>query len=82
MEIANQRGANASFCPAEPARALAAGETAWRALMPAIRQAAAALQAEGLIEASQRGRPVLANAARGPIRLRLAPGHDKQEGNL
>lgn len=60
-----------SFCPSEPARALGAatGED-WRALMPAIRAEAARLQDEGLIAASQKGAPVRADRAKGPIRLR------------
>jgi hypothetical protein len=37
--------------------------------MPRIRAVAAALQREGLLRVTQRGRPVPAAAARGPIRL-------------
>jgi hypothetical protein len=68
LTLALERGA-ASFCPSEAARRLAAD---WRPLMPAVRQAAAALRAEGWLQASQRGAPVDPVAARGPIRLRLA----------
>ncbi len=81
LDLARRRGAGASFCPSEPARALRPGGDDWRALMPALRVAAAGLQAEGIIEATQAGRPVAADTARGPIRLRLAapaePDRDK-----
>lgn len=53
-------------CPSEVARALAAD---WRPLMPLVREAAAEMAAEGLVIATQRGEPVDAVAARGPIRL-------------
>ncbi|MEO1704347.1 MAG: DUF3253 domain-containing protein, partial [Pseudomonadota bacterium] len=53
-----------TFCPSEVARALADD---WRPLMPRVRELA---RAEGLI-ATQRGAPVDAVTARGPIRLSL-----------
>ncbi|MCX7643692.1 MAG: DUF3253 domain-containing protein [Rhodobacteraceae bacterium] len=71
LAAAARRAPPASFCPSEVARALSAD---WRPLMPRIRAAAAALQAEGLLHATQRGRPVDAAAARGPIRLSRPPG--------
>lgn len=40
--------------------------------MPAARDAAGRLEAAGLIEVVQQGRPVDLATARGPIRLRLA----------
>jgi hypothetical protein len=52
------------------ARAIAPS-AAWRPLMPAVRAAAAVLAARGRIEVTQRGCPVDAHSARGPIRLRL-----------
>lgn len=70
LAAAARRGAGASFCPSEVARALAAD---WRPLMPRIRAAAADLQEEGLLRATQRGRPVHAAVARGPIRLSAPP---------
>lgn len=70
LEVALRGGAGGSFCPSEPARALGGD---WRASMPAIRHEAARMQDEGLILATQKGAPVRADAARGPIRLRL-PG--------
>lgn len=65
LDLAFRRGAGASFCPSDVARGLAAD---WRPLMPAVRQAAAAMAG---IEALQRGRPVDPASAKGPIRLRL-----------
>ncbi len=73
--LAASRGRGASFCPSEAARALAPGPGgAWRALMPAVRRVAARMQDEGKLAATQRGRPVRADRARGPIRLWLPPG--------
>lgn len=59
----------ASVCPSEVARALAAGEAAWRALLPAVRRVAG-LAREGQLRVTQRGREVDPLAARGPIRFR------------
>lgn len=70
---AGERGAaGRSICPSEAARALETEDAAWRALMPDIRRVAARLAEQGLIEATQRGAPVDAERARGPIRLRLS----------
>lgn len=69
---AHRAAATRSICPSEAARALEAKEAAWRALMPDIRRVAARLAEQGLIEAIQRGAPVDAERARGPIRLRLS----------
>ena len=69
LDLAQARGPERSFCPSEPARRFGAD---WRALMPAVRAEAAALQDEGLIAVTQRGQPVWAGRATGPIRLRLA----------
>jgi len=71
LDHALRRGAGNSFCPSEPARMLGPD---WRMLMPRIRAMAARMQDEGVIEASQRGQPVRADLARGPIRLRLSDG--------
>ncbi|WP_348645533.1 DUF3253 domain-containing protein [Jannaschia sp. S6380] len=66
-ELARRRGADASFCPSEVARALTDD---WRPLMPRIRAVAATLP--GLM-ATQGGVPVDPVTASGPIRLRAAP---------
>lgn len=70
MDFALRRGAGKSFCPSEPARALA-GRDDWPSLMPRIRGVAAELQDVGALAASQKGQPVRADTARGPIRLSL-----------
>ncbi|MEL6677989.1 MAG: DUF3253 domain-containing protein [Pseudomonadota bacterium] len=59
-----------SFCPSEVARALAED---WRPLMPQIRRVAAELQTRSALVATQRGTPVVADRARGPIRLQRPP---------
>jgi hypothetical protein len=68
--LARPRAARgATVCPSEVARALEGGsEARWRALMPAVRAVAAAMPDR--VAATQRGAPVDALAARGPIRLR------------
>jgi len=71
LDHALRRGPGKTFCPSEPARALSPD---WRALMDQVRAEAARMQDEGMIEATQRGQPVRADTARGPIRLRLSDG--------
>ncbi|MCC1481307.1 DUF3253 domain-containing protein [Roseibaca sp. Y0-43] len=71
LTLAQERGTGKSFCPSEAARMLAAD---WRPLMPQLRQVAAQLQDEGLLQATQKGHPVHPLAARGPIRLTLGSG--------
>ncbi|MGC9419670.1 MAG: DUF3253 domain-containing protein [Rhodovulum sp.] len=68
MDLAHRRGRGKTFCPSEAARALSAD---WRPLMPAIRAAAARLQAQGRLQATQRGAPVDPATEPGPIRLGL-----------
>jgi len=63
------RAPDATICPSEAARALAADGADWRALMPAVRRVAAALAGQGRLRVTQQGREVDALAARGPIRL-------------
>lgn len=62
------RGRGRTICPSEVARALSAD---WRPLMAAVRERAAELAERGEIRVTQRGQPVDARAARGPIRLGL-----------
>ncbi|MCU0907846.1 MAG: DUF3253 domain-containing protein [Rhodobacteraceae bacterium] len=66
MDLAERRGAGASFCPSEAARALADD---WRPLMADARRVAAGLP----LLATQGGVPVDPMTARGPIRLRRQP---------
>jgi hypothetical protein len=69
LDAAARRGPGRTLCPSEVARAL--DPDGWRALMPAVRDQAARLAAEGLIAVTQAGLPVDARTARGPIRLGL-----------
>ena len=62
------RGAGKTICPSEVARALAQD---WRGLMPQVREVAAGMAARGEIAVTQKGAPVDAVAATGPIRLGL-----------
>ena len=69
------RRPGATICPSEAARALGGDdESAWRPLMPAVREAAAGLADEGRVEVTQRGHVVDGRAARGPVRVRLVRG--------
>jgi hypothetical protein len=70
MDLARRRGAGKTFCPSEAARALGGD---WRARMPDMRAEAARLVADGRLVATQKGAPVDPVAARGSIRLGLAP---------
>lgn len=70
-EIAAQvarRGPDRTICPSEVARALA-GDEDFRALMPHVREAAAEMAERGEVVATQKGQPVDARTAKGPIRL-------------
>ena len=73
QRLASLRGAAATFCPSEAARALT---SSWRPLMPQIRSVALDMIAEGALEATQRGVVVEGSilAVRGPIRLRAPRG--------
>ena len=74
--LLDARAASSTICPSDAARALAADEATWRALMPEVRRVAAALAAAGTLRVTQHGKHVDALAARGPIRLArpLNPG--------
>ncbi|WP_424964702.1 DUF3253 domain-containing protein [Dinoroseobacter sp. S375] len=72
LDLAHQRGIAKSFCPSEVARALS---TEWRPLMAPIRRVASDLIREGRLIATQKGRPVDPEQAKGPIRLALRPSH-------
>ena len=62
-----------TVCPSEVARALYSTEAEWRGAMQYIRDVAAAMVDEGIIEVTQRGEVVDPRSARGPIRLRIIP---------
>ncbi|MEM8577274.1 MAG: DUF3253 domain-containing protein [Pseudomonadota bacterium] len=65
-DLAHRRGLGKTFCPSEAARALSAD---WRQLMAEVRRVAAAMPD---VAATQQGKPVDPETARGPIRLGLA----------
>lgn len=64
MDLAHRRGAAATFCPSEAARALADD---WRPLMAEVRRVAATLP----LHTTQKGARVDPATAQGPIRLGL-----------
>ncbi|MEL7100710.1 MAG: DUF3253 domain-containing protein [Pseudomonadota bacterium] len=66
-DLAHRRGRDKTFCPSEVARHLSLD---WRHLMDDVRRVAATLDD---IEATQKGEPVDAEQAAGPIRLGLSP---------
>lgn len=68
--LLDRREASASICPSEVARALASDDVAWRALMPAVRQVAAALAAKGMLRVTRGAAEVDATSKGGPVRLR------------
>ena len=68
VELLSQREPDKTICPSEAARSL--DEENFRDLMPAVREAAGELVAEGAIDVTQGGEVVDLESARGPIRLR------------
>ena len=71
LALLAERQEGKTICPSEAARAV--GGSGWRDQMPLAREAAAALAVQGRIDVLQRGEPVDALTARGPIRLRSRP---------
>jgi hypothetical protein len=69
LDLLARRDPGKTICPSDAARALA-GDAGFRELMPAVRDAARALVAEGRIEVTQKGTRVDLDTARGAIRLR------------
>ena len=70
----SRRAAESSICPSEVARALQSNEAAWRALMPQVREVAAAMRDEDRLRITRGGVEVLSNALnRGAIRLKRGP---------
>jgi hypothetical protein len=66
----SRRAAESSICPSEVARALESDEAAWRALMPQVREVAAALRDDGRLLITRGGVDVPNDALhRGAIRL-------------
>ncbi|MBU6280913.1 DUF3253 domain-containing protein [bacterium] len=69
LRLLSDRGASATICPSEAARAV--GGEAWRDLMEPAREAARRLVARGEVAIVQGGRTVDPSSARGPVRIRL-----------
>ncbi len=67
LDLLAQRDEGKTICPSEAARLLGGLEH-----MDTVRAAAYGLRERGLIEVTQKGRPVDPADARGPIRLRRA----------
>ncbi|MDT0214193.1 DUF2256 and DUF3253 domain-containing protein [Rothia sp. ARF10] len=83
LNLLEQRASNATICPSEAARAVAAtgahdadqeGEDPWRALMEPARRAARRLVDAGEVEIVQQGHVVDPSTAQGPIRIRRLRG--------
>jgi hypothetical protein len=71
VALLDARAADASICPSEAARRVAAdAEVEWRELMEPARRAGRRLAARGEVEFTQKGRVVDPSTARGPVRLR------------
>ncbi|MER7575128.1 DUF3253 domain-containing protein [Streptomyces sp. NPDC126514] len=71
LELLERRDPAATICPSDAARAVYEGDDdGWRAFMEPARRAARRLVDAGLVEITQRGRPVAPATARGPIRIR------------
>jgi Protein of unknown function (DUF3253) len=69
--LLRHRYADKSICPSDVARTV--GGNGWRRLMPAVREVAADLADEGVIEVRQRGEVVDITTAKGPVRLARGP---------
>jgi Protein of unknown function (DUF3253) len=70
----SRRAADSSICPSEVARALQSDEAAWRALMPQVREVAAALRDDGRLLITRGGIEVPEHELHhGAIRLKRGP---------
>jgi hypothetical protein len=70
MQLLNARSDDSSICPSEAARALHAEEAQWRALMPVVHNVARQMAREGLLQITQKHKPVNPDSdMRGPIRI-------------
>ena len=73
----SRRSADSSVCPSEVARALQSDATVWRALMPRVREVAAAMSDDARLRITRGGVDVPSDALhRGAIRLARGPGFD------
>jgi len=71
LRLIQDRGVGKTICPSQVARSFSQDETAWRALMPSVREAAGRLAERGEIQVTQRGELVDIDRAKGPVRLGL-----------
>jgi hypothetical protein len=71
------RGASASICPSEAARAVEPG--AWRPLMERAREAGRRLAARKVVVFRQKGRTVDPSTAKGALRLARGPGWARRD---
>jgi Protein of unknown function (DUF3253) len=73
----SRRAVDSSICPSEVARALKSDEAAWRALMPQVREVAAAMRDAGRLRITRGGNDVPGDSLhRGAIRLARGPDFD------
>ena len=72
LELLGARASSATICPSDAARALRPDD--WRDLMEPARRAARRLVVAGEVVITQKGSVVDPSTARGPIRIRRAPG--------
>jgi Protein of unknown function (DUF3253) len=73
----SRRDAKSSICPSEVARALHGDEPTWRALMPQVREVAAAMRDDGRLRITRGGIDLPGDTLhRGPIRLARGPDFD------
>lgn len=81
QEIVRQlslRAVDSSICPSEVARALQSDEAAWRALMPQVRDVAAAMRDAGSVRITRSGVDLPNDVLhRGAIRLARGPDFDE-----
>lgn len=71
LRMADERGAEKTFCPSEIARELAGSdEKRWRLLMAPIRTEAVRLADEGAVVLLRKGRPVDPHDFKGIYRIR------------
>lgn len=68
--LADERAPDRTACPSEAARRLAGEDGDWRALMPAVHEAAIELAAAGHIELTAKGRVLPAALPKGAYRIR------------
>lgn len=79
VSLLSTRRSGSNCCPSEVPRRLLGESGPWRPLMPAVRAAAARLEARGRVWVTQGGARVDPATAKGPIRLRLPPA-EAQKG--